>query len=186
MSIGSTRKQIFRECLAEFPPGRMLDLGAGAGIFSRIAHAAGWDVVAVDARNVRWNPQEGIEFRQQDVRDSDFSACDLVACLGLFYHLTVDDQVRLLRKCAAASVPMILDTHFARSESVIRGGYSGTEFVEDLKRPTASWKNPISFWPTRSELARMASGCGFWIRMPRDPYMVDRAFFILEPRQSHE
>lgn len=181
-SIGSNRKQLFRECLAQFRPGRMIDLGAGAGIFSRIATAAGWDVLAIDARRDRWDTRSHVAFRQQDVREVSLAGFDLAACLGLFYHLTVEDQLRLLGQCATAGVPMILDTHFARRVSVTRGGYRGCEYAEG-RRVTSSWGNRTSFWPMRGELQRMASDCGLSCRMIGRPYLVDRAFFVLEPAQ---
>lgn len=182
-NIGTIRKQLFRECLVQFTPARMIDLGAGAGIFSRIAAASGWEVLAIDARRDRWVPNGQIEFRQQDVRDTSVTGFDLAACLGLFYHLTAADQLRLLSQCAAVGVPIILDTHYALSASVTRYGYQGRDYAEG-RRVTSSWGNQTSFWPTLGELHRMASDCRLECRMVGRPYLADRAFFILEPKET--
>src|SRR5215207_4087239 len=45
--------QIFHSLVSPFKPGKMLDLGTGAGTFSLIAARLGWEVTAVDARTVR-------------------------------------------------------------------------------------------------------------------------------------
>lgn len=105
------RLQVFRSLVASLRPGRMLDLGAGTGIFSIIAAEAGWEVDAVDARNTRIpdpeteeNPKRAevirsIPWIESDVRHFPISdgGYDLVCIIGLMHHLELEDQLRLLR-----------------------------------------------------------------------------------------
>ena len=104
--------------LGWFTPGRLVDLGAGHGAFSIRAADAGWDVTAVDARTTRFPDDARIQWIHQDVRETSLQGYDLIVNLGLFYHLTLDDQLSLLDR--AAGTPMILDTHVAteRAEPV--------------------------------------------------------------------
>src|SRR5829696_788105 len=44
--------QIFHSLISPLKPGKMLDLGTGAGTISLIAARLGWEVTAVDARTV--------------------------------------------------------------------------------------------------------------------------------------
>jgi hypothetical protein len=56
---------------------------------------------------------DGIEWVEADVRGYDPSGFDCIALLGLLYHLELDAQLALLRKCAGT--PIIVDTHHAPS-----------------------------------------------------------------------
>ena len=95
-----TRRPLFINLLSLFEPGKVVDLGAGHGGFSIHAADLGWEVTAVDARTERWKKDERITWVQQDVREHDLSGYDLICCLGLFYHLTVEDQLDFLRRAA--------------------------------------------------------------------------------------
>jgi hypothetical protein len=129
--VNETRFRIFDTMLGWFHPEHLVDLGAGHGLYSIRAADAGWKVTAVDARTVRFPDDPRITWRHEDVRDTALEGYDLIVNLGLFYHLTLDDQLSLLDR--AVGTPMILDTHVATrnpkgyglSEPVQQQGYSG-------------------------------------------------------------
>lgn len=196
-AVGRERERRFDALLAMFPVGRLIDLGTGHGSFALRAAERGWRVTAVDARDVRFPAERGsVEWRVEDVRDSDLQAHDVIANLGLFYHLTLEDQLSLLDR--ARGRPMILDTHvapvrdgpFDQSDTLHLGplvtqqGFRGRLFSEaDLQaNPTASWGNTDSFWPVHRALVRMLSQRG-WDVLTWQPYYLDtRTFFCCLPR----
>jgi 2-polyprenyl-3-methyl-5-hydroxy-6-metoxy-1,4-benzoquinol methylase len=90
----------FEKLLELFRTGRMVDLGTGHGKFAILAADRGWDVTAVDARVDRWPDDSRIAWVQEDVRQHVLTPYDLVVCLGLFYHLTCEDQLGLLSRAA--------------------------------------------------------------------------------------
>ncbi len=163
------RLDVFRRLLGLLQPGRLLDLACGHGKFSLVARGLGWEVTAVDVRTSRMPKASGIEWVQSDVREFevDQDSHDCISVLGLLYHLDLDDQLSLLRKCSGT--PTIVDTHTTRRTDYEESGYRGTLFNEvpnatpeehdDI--PTASWKNRTSFWPTEESLLRMFQDSGF-------------------------
>jgi hypothetical protein len=177
--------------LGLFEPGRLIDLGAGHGAFSIMAADAGWKVTALDARKKRFQEDERIEWKVGDVRDADFSQYDVIACLGLFYHLTVDDQLDLLKR--AAGTPIILDTHVANgqpcpfplSDEVELSGFKGQLFTEadQSKHPTASWGNDDSFWARPDELYRMFAEHGYTMLEAQPWYLPTRTFWLCIPAE---
>lgn len=180
---GHRRVEIFSRLLALFPPGRLVDLGAGHGKFSRVAAKAGWDVTAVDARTERNVPASGVTWVEADVRKVDLDGYDVVACLGLFYHLTAEDQIDLLARCEKA--PLIIDTHLANglsthplSNEVEQNGYTGRLYHEGTGL-LSSWNNPQSFWPTPESFHNMLDQAGYDLVLAVEPwYMADRTFFL--------
>jgi hypothetical protein len=183
------RFELFDSLLRQVPTGRLVDLGAGHGAFSVRAADAGWDVTAVDARATRFPDDPRVTWIEKDVREVELEGFDLVLCLGLFYHLTVGDQVALLDR--AAGRPLILDTHVATknpthplSEPVTAGGYEGRLYDEKgwERRSTASWVNQESFWPTARELYRMLGEHGYPVVFEGVPRVLrDRTFFFCLP-----
>jgi len=181
------RSDVIRRVIGMFPPGHLVDLGAGHGGYSRMAASMGWQVTAVDARTERFPITEGqpIEWRQSDVREVDLDPYDLVLCLGLFYHLTVEDQVDLLTRCQTT---MVIDTHVdhgvhdhSLSEPVTRGGYDGRLYSEHGSA-TSSWGNDQSFWPTLDSFYRMLNDCGFPVVLTAEPWWSgDRTVFVAVP-----
>ena len=179
----------FDRMLGLFPPGSLIDLGAGHGMFAVAAADAGWRVTALDARGDRF-PEDGrVDWQVGDVRHADLGGYDVVACLGLFYHLTVDDQLDLLKR--SSGVPLILDTHvanerpspFTLSEPVTLRGFRGRLFHEkDLTRSTASWGNAESFWPRPRALYRMLGEHGYDVLTAAPWYLPTRTFFLCLPR----
>jgi 2-polyprenyl-3-methyl-5-hydroxy-6-metoxy-1,4-benzoquinol methylase len=196
-SRNETRLRIFDTMLGWFTPGRLVDLGAGHGAFSIRAADAGWDVTAVDARTTRFPDDARIQWLHQDVRDTSLQGYDLIANLGLFYHLTLDDQLRLLDR--AAGTPMILDTHVATegpnrynlSELVRQRGYDGRRYSEpkaNLKNSPgaarSAWGNSSSFWPTPDALRQMLEDRGWDVFTLTPFYLSTRTFFLCQPRCS--
>lgn len=191
----TSRREYFETILSAFRPGRLADLGAGHGGFSISAADLGWQVTAIDARAERFPVDERITWVNKDIRKADLSDQDVVACLGLFYHLTLADQLELLDKCSGK--PLILDTHVAcegnersvhlpnLSDEVQPDGYAGRYYVENLSSPKASWGNEKSFWPTVDTLRRMLADSGYTAVLTLDPwYEPDRTFFLCLPGRS--
>ena len=190
--ILQARYRIFDTMLGWFPPGRLVDLSAEHGLFSRRAADAGWQVTAVDAGTVRFPEDPRITWKQQDVRDVSLDGYDLIVNLGLLYHLTLDDQLFLLDR--AAGRPMILDTHVATnkpspyqlSEMVREKDYRGQFYSEAGKqnRATAPWGNLSSFWPTPASLRTMLDERGWDVYTLTPYYLPTRTFFLCQPRDA--
>lgn len=176
------RRAIFAALLGQFPPGRLLDLACGHGRFSLLAQQAGWKVTGVDVRTERWPDVAGIDWVESDVRSYEVGDDhDCIAILGLLYHLELDDQIALLRRCAHR--PTIVDTHVSVRAKTIVDGYEGHVFDEgDLTAATASWGNAASFWPTEAGLVRMFYEAGYASVYKHVPsYRPDRTFWLCLP-----
>jgi len=184
---GHRRVKIFSRLLALFPPGRLVDLGAGHGRFSIEAAKKGWEVTAVDARTARNKAAPGVTWVEADVRNVDLDGYDVVACLGLFYHLTAEDQIDFLARCQRT--PLIIDTHLANglsthqlTDEVQHQGYTGHLYQEGTGL-LSSWGNSQSFWPTPESFHQMLDGAGYNFVLAVEPwYMPDRTFFLALPK----
>lgn len=194
---GVRRVKTFLHLLEDVvPKGRtLLDLGAGPCLFARKARDAGYDVTAVDGRTARLpDDLDGVRFIRSDVRDFDVTGYDVIAILGLLYHLTLADQEDLLRRCAYGAT-VILDTQihvpemvtdaageWAR-ELIIVNGYEGVQFPEG-DNPMASMGNPVSFWHTGDSLLQLFERCGYGRARKVDPPYLSkygaRAFYVLD------
>ena len=175
------RLRAFRSILDLVPPetsgSRLVDLGAGPGLFARAAAKRGFRVTAVDARPP-WNIDgstlsadrlAGIEFVQSDVRRFNLSGFDVVSIVGLIYHLTLPEQIDLLSRCDGRMV--IVDTELfdeamtsasARSrisQSSNAMGYEGVDWLE-TDNVWSSKGNRHSFWHTYPSLLRMFKNTG--------------------------
>lgn len=64
------RIEVFEQMLRFWCPGRLVDLGAGHGIFSQVAAAAGWSVTAIDVRPDRFPDNPLITWIIQDIRET--------------------------------------------------------------------------------------------------------------------
>jgi hypothetical protein len=188
-STGEIRMHWFRRLLGMFATGSLIDLGAGHGKFSVAAAESGWRVTALDARGDRFPSDTRVDWRVGDVRDAELRDCDVIACLGLFYHLTIDDQLSLLAR--TRGTPLVLDTHvandrrspFTLSEPVTLRGFRGRLFDEaDLTRSTASWGNAQSFWPRPKALYGMLDQHGYDVLTANPWYLPTRTFFLCLPR----
>ena len=182
------RADVFRQLLGLFPPGRLVDLACGTGIFSVAAHDIGWQVTAVDARTERMPMTPGIDWVQADVREFDVGGYDAIALLGLLYHLELPDQLALLRRCSGSVT--ILDTHHSNRPTHLEGGYAGHTFRELPEgredqlaaTPTAAWGNQTSFWATQPDLTGMLHDCGFGMVLALvPPNLRDRTFYLCLP-----
>jgi hypothetical protein len=183
--VNARRLALFRSLLALCRPGCLVDLGSGHGRFAQEAVAQGWRVTAVDARTERWPDDPAITWLQADVRTYDLTGYDLIACLGLFYHLTLEDQLALLTR--SANRPIIIDTHLDTGESdeplserVVVSGYEG-RWYDEPGGLLAAWGNPRSFWPTTEAFRRMLSEHGYIVLTAHPPVLPDRCFHIAVP-----
>ncbi|MDQ3782617.1 MAG: class I SAM-dependent methyltransferase [Actinomycetota bacterium] len=189
--MSERRLELFDALLGLFPPGRLIDLGAGHGSFSVRATERGWKATAVDARTKRFQDDPRVDWVNLDVREAHVSGYDLILCLGLLYHLTLEDQLHLLNR--ASGTPLIIDTHVANgtntknahrlSDLMTIRGYEGQLFREgDATSPTASWGNEESFWPTPEAFYRMLGESRYRSVLAATPwYQPDRTFFLCIP-----
>jgi SAM-dependent methyltransferase len=192
-STGPLRFKWFHQLLGTIPVGSLIDLGSGHGLFAQEAAAAGWKVTALDARGDRYPEDDRVEWRVGDVRDVDLGGFDVIACLGLFYHLTVDDQIDLLKR--AQGTPIILDTHVANdrpvpmksklSKPVTLHGYVGRLYTEpdQATNSPASWGNDQSFWPRTRDLYKMLDDHGYDVLTATPWYLPSRTFFLCLPQR---
>jgi Methyltransferase domain len=185
------REVILRELLGLFPPGRLIDLACGNGMYSIAAKAMGWDVTGVDARTVRMPMTPGVTWVQQDVREADVTGYDVILLMGLLYHLELKDQLNLLRRCSGTVT--IIDTHHSNAPTHLEGGYAGQTYRELpaghtaalADTPTAAWGNPTSFWATQPDLVRMLHDAGFrTILALVPPTLPNRTFYVCLPDRS--
>lgn len=189
-STGALRLRWFATLLSRFAAGSLIDLGSGHGLFAQLAADRGWRVTAQDARGDRFPEDDRIAWEVSDVRDVDLLGYDLISCLGLFYHLTLKDQLSLLDR--SRGVPIILDTHVANerpapmtlSEPVAPQGYRGRYYREpdQVTHSTASWGNADSFWPRPQALYRMLDERGYDVMASVPFYLPTRTFFLCLPR----
>lgn len=183
MGASSQRARIFRRLLGLFDAGKLVDLGTGHGNFARMAADLGWDVTAVDARADRWPEDDRVTWIRSDLRDHDLAPYDLIASLGVFYHLTCQDQIDFLTR--AAGTPLIIDTHLDHgthehrlSPRVTILGYEGRSYREG-DQATSSWGNEESFWPTLDSFLGMLADAGYQTILAVEPWLFgDRTFFL--------
>ncbi len=172
-AVARLRVAIFTELLKAREEKQLLDLGAGPCTFAMHARDLGFDVTAVDARTERVPSAEklgSVRFVQSDIRSYDLSGSPLISILGLFYHLTLDDQIELLSRCTHATVILETQVHdpsyippLARpwAEQLQElDGYQGVLFREN-DNPMASVGNAASFWHTLPSLLHLAESSGF-------------------------
>jgi hypothetical protein len=182
---GAMRTRIVRKLLEGLKsPLKVADLGAGPCIFSKIARDAGHRVTAFDARTVRRPSLEelgSIEFVEADVRNVDLQNFNVILFLGLLYHLEIEDQEKLLKRCNHACVILDCQVHVPalvqnpnpeewQKKLITERGYSGIRFIEG-DNPMASVGNKTSFWHTESSMQRLFENAGF-----NHLYVIDPIF----------
>jgi len=183
------RLRTFRWLLSETWPQakgkRLLDLGAGPGLFARIASRHGFSVTAVDARapwtiadieagrnSVGSGPVRDDEFLfiQKDLRDfDDLSGFDVIACIGVLYHLPFADQRDLIARCAGRA--MVIDTEIYDASRIpeteadrfgpvtVAGGYSGA-LCREHGQVYSSHGDAFSFWFDHDSILRFFADAG--------------------------
>jgi hypothetical protein len=157
---------------------RILDLGAYECGFSIELAAHGADVTAVEIRPDHVAKGEfakqalglkNLTIREADVRTldpSEIGTFDVVLCLGILYHLTAQDAIRLLHQVAACSTLFAFfetQVSLSRSTQVEVDGatYHGRQFKEAEGTPGSSVGAPQTFWLTRSSLLNALVAAGF-------------------------
>ncbi|RAI00084.1 hypothetical protein DLJ53_20420 [Acuticoccus sediminis] len=180
----SYRLRVFDLILTELgdPAGRRyVDLGAGPLMFAQRARNYGFDVTAVDARPP-WTgaDPEGVKHVLADIREFPLDGFDVIGIVGLLYHLRLDEQIDLLRRCEGR--PTIIDTEVwcpdlvkslglesPRVRSVdSESGYSGA-MLQETGNLWSSYGNPESFWLDEPSLLRLASACGWQTAITMEP-----------------
>lgn len=119
---GPLEFQRTQEIIREYVPnGRVLDVGGGAGIHSRVLMDAGYDVHMIDPvpRHVGQAQSEGVSASVGDARDLRFTddSFDAVIMLGPLYHLASRaDRLAALREAARVVRPggMVLAAGLSR------------------------------------------------------------------------
>lgn len=165
-----------------------VDLGCGHCKFTDLASIFFKQVYAVDSRTVRV-PKTlpgNIEFIKDNAVTHELSKYNVVICLGLLYHLTAKEQIRILKN--ALGKELIIDTHMAiKCETVISEGYEGTFYKEAdnleqmMKNPKASTTTLESFWFKESEFIRMLKDIGYTIIIKFMPeHYPNRTFMYIK------
>ena len=168
---------------------KLLDIATGHGKFSILSNKLGFDVTAIDARDIRFpKNQNDIKWIKQELEELNDFNFDVILMLGILYHLTLDDQLLLFEKIKNNNKCklLIIDTHICMSiPSVKVNEYEGKMFgevknQEDIKNiPTAAFNNVTAFWPTKESLRKMIVSCGYYELYEIVPYHYpDRTFFI--------
>lgn len=91
------RRHIIAQAIADLPPSRALDIGAGAGGNTRVLQSAGWDATALEysESGVGLARARGLNVVQGDARDIPFpdDHFGLVVAYDVLEHIQEDDQV---------------------------------------------------------------------------------------------
>jgi SAM-dependent methyltransferase len=132
-----------------------LDVGAGAGYFSRKLADAGLAVTAIDGRaeNV-----EVIRTRHPDVATAivdvqranvlaQFSSCDFILCTGLLYHL--DNPLAAIRNLAELPAPVALI-----ETQIVDTAVAEFRLVEEGRSPSQGLSH-IGLIPSRPAITRL-------------------------------
>ena len=139
-----------------------------------------------------------IRFLLGDVRSMDLEPYDLVMIFGLLYHLEIEDQMELLRRCKGKTV--LIDTMLCCPNLVTRypgedwqcvarsqGEFEGWVYPEK-NNAMAAIGNVTSFWHTEESYVRLFSACGFEdVTAYRPMYLAKdgmRSFYKLVPDVS--
>jgi hypothetical protein len=164
------------------PEPRVVDLGCGHCLFLKLAiEVFGARCSGIDARPDR--VPDGMPVSIGRVQDADLSPYDLILCLGILYHMTIEDQVALVGRFEGK--PAIVDTHYGKPEEWLKVGdevYNGSTYREGNKL-TSSFGNRESFWLAEPDLVKMLSanhdvvkwlpehhpGRSFYVMLPRTP-----------------
>lgn len=180
---------VFRSLLAPLKPGKLLDLGAEKRGFPITAAHLGWQVTSVGAREGDSSAVEEpdpetatlereVTWLESDILDVPIErrAFDLIAIHGILHHLSLTDQVALLRRCAGT--PLLIDAKVANDVVGSEGHYEGI-----LTREQVDGGEIPAFMLTEESLIRLARDCGYPIVLAtRPPHRRDFTFYLCLPK----
>lgn len=158
---------------------RVLELGCMEGgrtfpLARRVGHVLGVDVRREHLQRARFIQRErnvqNVTFLELDLEATDLETLgtfDAIHNVGLLYHMA--DPAKLLRQLAAIAPEMLLWTYVVDDEDAQQAGYQG-RFVHENPADRIGGVRSRSFRPTRSELMRMLSDCGW-----RDVELIEAA-----------
>ena len=193
--------QVFHSLVFPLKPGKMLDLGTGAGTFSLIAARLGWEVTAVDARTVRMPDPDSekdpgrvdlirsVRWVEADVRGFPVpeGEYDLICIFGLLHHLELDAQIKLLKRCS--NTLTFLAVRVVDRVVLTEGSDEGSNYREPGETreerdrvPWASWGNEASFKHTEESLLRLFQDSGYaQVMIMRPPFERNYTFYVCLP-----
>jgi predicted RNA methylase len=144
-----------------------VDLGAGHCNISIEAAKHFKHITAVDSRDMRVPSElpDNVNFILENAVEHDLSGYDVVFAFGLLYHLTCEEQLKIMSK--AKGKTLIIDTHTTDKPTMSINGYDGMLYKESkdfetmLTQPKASTTTLYSFWSTKESLYKMLTDSGF-------------------------
>lgn len=186
--LASTRLETFSQILELIRPMlpehfKAIDLGCGHCLFMDTAADQGFDVYGLDAREERVPAKWRERVTLGRVQDADLAPYDCIFCLGIYYHLTLEDQLAMVAKFSGR--PAIVDTHYcsaAPSKTLMAGGqvYAGRDYAEGTAL-TSSYNDPVTFWPTEPDLIRIL-GQNHQVMKWLPEHYPGRSFYLLIPK----
>lgn len=162
---GFDRHVVFEHLLNMFSPCSLVDLGAGTCGASEIARRYGFDVTAVDIEPGRVPINMRDVYIQADALMFDITEYDLIVCEGLLYHLSIDQQIRLVQQFIGK--PVLFSTHITFQIEKTIGCYSG-----QYREPTWSSKVPLPWLHTLKSLITLFSD--HWLLITASTPTFDR------------
>ena len=150
-----------------------IDVGCGAGYFSKFLRSMGFEITAVDGReeNVEETKRRVPDARvatinAEDPRLGQLGRFDLVFCFGLLYHL--ENPFQTIRSLYQMTGQVLL------VEGVIFPGNDVLMGLVDEGRGEDQGLNFVAFYPTEACLIKMMYRAGFtnvykFSEMPRHP-----------------
>lgn len=140
---------------------RVLDLACCHGAFATAFADAGANVLGIEGRqgNLDHAPSGSARYELGDVRDLSaerHGTHDVTLCLGILYHLGVEDALRLFVAMREVTERFaVIDTHIGTDRnSASVGGYTfrGSWHGERVDERRSSIGNPRSWWFTPQSL----------------------------------
>lgn len=140
---------------------RVLDLACRTGAFSTALADAGANVLGIDGRqeNLDHAPVSAARFELADVRDvtaETHGTFDVVLCLGILYHLGVEDAIGLLAAMREMTGRFaVIDTHIGTDQTRVTVDgheYHGSWYAENIGHPWSALDNTQSWWFTADSL----------------------------------
>jgi SAM-dependent methyltransferase len=176
--LDRARGDVVSRLLTELKPAlglqTAIDVGCGAGYFSKFLTSQGLRVIGVDGReeNVReaQHRSPSVAFHQFNVEDPSIKSLgtfDLVFCFGLLYHL--ENPALAIRNLRAMTGKLLL------VESVIFPGDEPSMALIDEEIHEDQGLNHIAFYPTEACLVKMLYRLDF-------PYVFQLS---RQPESSH-